>query len=133
MPSTKFCQTDDSRSIYQRITIEEAKARLRSHREPPWENIDAGILPIVRVLFEEGIETYESCQGGPGHCFLEPTVRFHGGISEGMRALAIALAYNLQPTSLRRSYAIIDKEPVGPDWEMTFHIPSVPGWRNLSA
>jgi hypothetical protein len=113
-------------SIYQRITIEEAKARLRSESSPPWDEIDAGILPIVRVLYEEGVETFESCEGGDGHAYFEPTVKFHGGISEGYRALAVALQYDLNPTRLRRTYYILDKEPVGPDWEMTFHIPKVP-------
>jgi hypothetical protein len=119
-------------SIYERITIEEAKARLRSESEPPWGEIDPGILPIVRVLYEEGIETFESCQGGIGHCFPVATVKFHGGISEGMRALAIALAHNLRPTNLRRVYSIQDKEPVGPDWELTFHIPGIKDWRDAS-
>lgn len=127
--SAKRNQSGDQPSIYERITIEEAKARLRSESEPPWNDLDPGILPIVKIFYEEGIETYESCQGGPGHCFPEPTVRFCGQIGEGFRALAVALAYNLHPTSLRRVYSIIDKEPVGPDWEMTFHIPDIPSWR----
>lgn len=115
--------------LYRTITIEDAKARLRSEHQPPWEELDDGILPIVKVFYEEGIETFESCQGGPGHCFPEPTVRFYGGIDQGWKAFHIAVQYNLRPTSLRRTYSIQDKEPVGPDWEMTFHIPGCPDWR----
>jgi hypothetical protein len=34
-------------SIYDRTSIEEAKARLRSEHTPPWDELDAEILPIV--------------------------------------------------------------------------------------
>lgn len=115
-------------SINKRITIEEAKARLRSGIEPPWDNLDPGILPIVKIFYEEGIETYESCQGGKGHAFPYATARFHGDISEGFRALSVALTYNLRPKTLCRIYSILDKECVGPHWEMTFHLPDYPDW-----
>jgi hypothetical protein len=91
---------------------------------PPYAKLDAGIRAIVRVLHENGIETFESCEGGKGHAFFEPTVRFHGHQSEGFRALAIALTHNLKPVELRRYWAIIDGEPTGPHWEMTFHAPA---------
>jgi hypothetical protein len=128
MQAVEQCSTCSAKSIYERFTIEEAKERLRAGTEPPWANLDAGILPIVKILYEEGIETYESCQGGPGHPFPDPTVRFHGGVSEGFRALSVALTYNLRPTNLRRVYDIIDKECVGPHWEITFDVPGCPGW-----
>jgi hypothetical protein len=116
------------KSIYQRITIDEAKARLRSEFEPPWDEIDPFILPIVRVFYLEGIETFQSCQGGIGHSFPEPTVEFSGGMSVGFRALHIALEYDLKPFALRRAWSVLDKEPVGPHWEMTFRIPDCPTW-----
>jgi hypothetical protein len=52
------------------------------------EGLDAGILPVVQVLAQNGVETFESCEGGEGHAFYEPTVRFHGNHAEGFRALA---------------------------------------------
>ena len=82
--------------------------------------LDKGIKHEVEILVEGGIETYESCQGGAGHCYPEPTVRFCGGRSEGFKALAIALQNELKPSALRRIWQIIDGEPTGPDWEMTF-------------
>lgn len=89
-----------------------------------WENVsyplDSGIAPAVRVLVNCGVETFESCEGGKGHCFPEPTVRFHGGQGEGMRALGIALQHGLKPTAVRRYWSIEDGEPHGPHWEMTF-------------
>ena len=85
--------------------------------DPP---LDKGIEKEVMILNDNGIETYESCESGPGHCYLEPTVRFYGDKSEGFKALAIALQNDLKPSDLRRIWTIIDGEPVGPNWEMTF-------------
>jgi hypothetical protein len=82
--------------------------------------LDSKIRPIVRTLHKHGVETFESCEGGDGHAFYEPTVRFHGGQPEGFRALAVALQNGLKVSELRRYYSLIDGEPVGPYWEMTF-------------
>lgn len=100
-------------------------AAIAKRNPPPFKSkdarkIDAGIAREVRVLWENGIETTESCQGGQGHPFPEPTVRFAGGQAEGFKALAIARENGLKVTALRRVWTIIDGEPVGPDWEMTF-------------
>lgn len=38
----------------------------------------------METLIAHGIETFESCQGGSGHSFPEPTVRFEGGLAEGL-------------------------------------------------
>jgi hypothetical protein len=84
------------------------------------DRLDQGIRPIVEILIANGVETFESCEGGNGHAFYEPTVRFHGNHAEGFRALAIALQHGLRVCELRRFYSIEDGEPVGPHWEMTF-------------
>jgi hypothetical protein len=84
------------------------------------ENLDAGIRSVVELLSRNGVETFESCEGGKGHSFFEPTVRFHGGHAEGFRALAVALQHGLRVCELRRYYSIEDGEPIGPHWEMTF-------------
>jgi hypothetical protein len=85
--------------------------------DPP---LDIGIQHAVEVLVAGGVETFESCQGGAGHAYPEPTVRFHGGRPEGLRALAVAMQAGLGVTALRRVWPIQDGEPVGPWWEMTF-------------
>jgi hypothetical protein len=90
------------------------------------ERLDRGILPIVKILVENGVETFESCEGGEGHAFYEPTVRFHGGHAEGFRALAVALQHGLRVCELRRYYSVEDGEPVGPHWEMTFLLGAIP-------
>lgn len=88
--------------------------------QPP---LDPGIAEAVRVLRGAGIETFESCEGGLGHPFPVPTVRFHGDRSEGFRALAVALQMGLRVAELRRVWSIQDMEPVGPVWELTFTVP----------
>jgi hypothetical protein len=82
--------------------------------------IDCGIKREVEILRANGVETFESCEGGQGHPFHEPTVRFHGNAAEGMRALAVALQHGLSVSELRRYYAVIDGEPNGPYWAITF-------------
>ena len=82
---------------------------------------DPAIRQTVEILREAGVETFESCQGGPGHAFAEPTVRFHGGRDEGFRVLAWALQRGLPVNEVRRYWQVVDGEPRGPYWEMTFH------------
>jgi hypothetical protein len=82
--------------------------------------IDRGIAHAVKQLSDAGIETYESCEGGDGHAFTEPTIRFYGGKAEGYRAAGIALQLGLPVTALRRFWSVIDGELTGPHWEMTF-------------
>jgi hypothetical protein len=85
--------------------------------EPP---LDEGIREIVITLAANGVETFESCEGGRGHSFPEPTVRFEGASSEGLRALSVALENGLPVSKLRRTWGIIDGLIHGPWWEMTF-------------
>jgi hypothetical protein len=85
--------------------------------EPP---LDEGIRDIVITLITHGIETCESCQGGPGHAYPEPTVRFEGDQSEGLRAVSVAIAYGLPVRSLRRVWAVSAGMLHGPWWEMIF-------------
>lgn len=83
--------------------------------------LDPGVSRYVNVLVDAGIETYESCEGGDGHAYTEPTVRFHGERAEGFRALAVAVEHGLPVNALRRSWPIVDGEPTGPCWELTFY------------
>jgi hypothetical protein len=90
--------------------------------DDPLAMLDPGIAPYVEVLRAAGVETFESCQGGDGHAFPEPTVRFHGEHAEGFRALGVALQHRLPVIDLRRTWSIEDREPTGPHWEMTFAV-----------
>src|SRR5437762_4417986 len=83
--------------------------------------LDRVISYAVKVLRDAGIETYESCEGGDGHAFPEPTVRFFGASGEGLRAVAVAFQFGLPVSELRRFWSVIEGELRGPNWEMTFH------------
>ena len=93
--------------------------------------LDAGIADTVGVLRKAGVETYESCEGGEGHAYPTPTVRFHGESVEGLRALAVALQEELPVAELRRVWVMQDGEPNGPWWELTF-VPTKKAPRGLA-
>lgn len=83
--------------------------------------LDPGIARAVEALRAAGVETFESCEGGNGHAFPVPTVRFSGGYGAGWKALGTAIQSGLPVATLRRCWNVIDGEPTGPDWEMTFY------------
>ena len=89
--------------------------------------LDPGIADAVRVLRDAGIETNESCQGGEGHTYPEPAVRFLGDNSEGFRALAAAMQAQLPVAELRRVWVMQGGEPTGPEWELVFYSETPPG------
>lgn len=88
--------------------------------DPP---LDAGIAKAVQILRSAQVETFESCEGGNGHAYPEPTIAFRGDRSEGFRALAAAMQAGLAVTSLRRVWPMQDGEPTGPWWEITLTCP----------
>jgi hypothetical protein len=87
--------------------------------------LDPGIYEAVRILRSEGVETFESCEGGEGHAFPKPTIRFHGDTWAGYHAFAIAMRNGLPVSELRIVYDAIEGQLVGPGWEMTFRTPVV--------
>ena len=82
--------------------------------------LDKDIEKAVLILRENGIETYESCQGGDGHAYTEPAIRFHGEYSEGFKAFSIAIQNGLPVAQLNRVYEYQDNELKGPWWELVF-------------
>lgn len=84
--------------------------------------IDPGIRNGVRILQENGIETCQSCEGGPGHAYPEATVDFLGGPDAGWKALGVCFAFGLKVMELRRVWSISGyaQEPDGPIWQITF-------------
>jgi hypothetical protein len=96
---------------------------MKAHKpSPPVPGkLDKGIKSLVERLQSCGIETFESCEGGHGHAYAEPTIRFHGTPEAGWRAVAVCLAHGLPIAALRRVWDVLDGgEPVGPHWEITF-------------
>lgn len=80
--------------------------------------LDAGIRDAVLLLRASGVETFESCEGGDGHAFSEPTVRFHGDSWAGYNAFAVAKQNGLPVTAVRRVHDVIDGQLHGPWWEL---------------
>jgi len=148
---TLFC--DDGRcppDVGQELKAiyEERVARISNRDErfkPPPSGtpggVDKGIEREVMILWENGIDTYQSCEGGcrssaveggvngtwlvkwtgsTGHSYPVPTVCFHGLSGEGFKAYAIAKTFGLKVATLRRVYTEQEGELVGPHWEMTF-------------
>jgi hypothetical protein len=102
----------------------EAFAPDRIGNEPldPQYALDPGIRYYVLLLRSEGIETCQSCQGGPGHAYLEPTIEFTGGVGEGLRAAGIAVGHKLPVSELRRVWNVHGGELTGPIWTTTFNV-----------
>lgn len=96
-------------------------ANMATQYDPP---LDAGIARFVEVLAAHGVETFESCQGGEGHAYPEPTVRFHGSRAEGYRAASYALEAGYKVSALRRVWTILEGELTGPYWELTLSGPA---------
>ena len=102
----------------------------KTDKEPPPTRpipgkIDVGIRQAVKLLQEHNIETCESCEGGRGHAYPEPTVAFYGRPEAGWRALSVCIAYGLPVQSLRRVWDVLEEhEPTGAHWEIVF-------WRRM--
>ena len=82
--------------------------------------LDAGVRGYVAGLMEHGIETFESCEGGAGHCMFEPTVLFHGGQEQGYKAFSVAVMLGYPVWQLSRYYSVTDNQLEGPWWSLTF-------------
>ena len=87
------------------------------------EDLDPEIAEIVNKLRSWGVPTFESCQGGPGHCRQYGFVRFQGSVGEALRYLGIVLDHKWIVMELRQVWDISDGHPDGPYWELTFPPP----------
>jgi hypothetical protein len=102
----------------------------RSGRVRDIDGLDPGIAPFVEVLWSAGLDTYESCEGGHGHSYPQPAVRFRGGRTEGFWALHVAVQNGLPVAAIRRFWSVDRSgEPTGPYWEMAFRELANPGLR----
>ena len=88
--------------------------------------IDPLILPAVEILNRHGFDTFESCQGGEGHCYPEPTVRFNGSEFDLIRAYEICKCYNLTVLAAKRVFRKTevyknDATSIGIVWDNPFN------------
>ena len=85
------------------------------------DELDPGIEYAVNILRKNGVETVQSCEGGPGHAFESPTVCFFGSQGAGWHALSVAYDHDLPVVTLQLRWDIDDGLPVdGATWEMVF-------------
>lgn len=82
--------------------------------------IDTGIRYAVLVLRRGGVETFESCEGGPGHASPDPMIRFYGDAWAGYRAFSVAMEHGLPVLELRRVHDVYDGQLNGPWWVLVF-------------
>jgi hypothetical protein len=82
--------------------------------------LDMGIVRAVRVLREADLATVESCEGGPGHAYPEPSVKFRGDPAEAWKAVSALMSYGLPIDELRQVYSFEYGAPTGPEWVVTF-------------
>ena len=88
--------------------------------------LDPGISFPVKVLMEHGIQTFESCQGGEGHCFKYPTIRFYGDKTEGYRAFDVLAKHGFRVLFLQRTWDIDHNEIGAPYWQLELSVMGQP-------
>lgn len=100
--------------------------RDRMMSEVFYQNIDAGIRFAVRVLHAAGgIETCQSCEGGPGHAYDRPSIDIvaQGNDATGFAALAALTAYGLDVRDVSLVWSIQNGLPFEKLWRITFWKP----------
>lgn len=92
------------------------------------EGLDKLIEPVVILLNKYGFKTFESCQGGKGHCFDSPTVRFEGSEFDLIRAYELCDLHNINVHEAKRTYRKTDVyqdvtsgSSIGEIWEPPFN------------
>ncbi len=87
-----------------------------------YQSLDSGIRFVVRVLHANGIDTQQSCQGGEGHCYLQPTVDVPGlpWDAVGFRVLSCLAGYGLPVDALNYHWPVMHGIPYEAFWRITF-------------
>lgn len=94
----------------------------------PVERLDPGIVRILRIFKEAGIETCQCCEGpngmqpegrhGEGHCYRYPTIDILG---EPWKALDVANTHDCQVDQISEIFDVRDGRPVGHFWRIEFN------------
>ncbi len=88
--------------------------------------LDPDIRPYVETLREHGVETIESCQGGPGHSTAGPYISFRGPAGEGLRVAGIAQNLGWPITRMRKEWAFFADDITAPVWVLELKHPLPP-------
>jgi hypothetical protein len=94
-------------------------ARIAAEIDPLFP-IDLGIVRAVKILRDAGIATIESCEGGEGHSYPEPTIKFAGGREVGWAAISALMTFALPIRRLGQMWTFQESAPTGPHWFVTF-------------
>jgi hypothetical protein len=99
---------------------------VRDHMWPDasYKALDRGIRFAVRVLHASGFDTCQSCQGGKGHAYFEPTIEMvaTGDDANGFGALAALRAYGLPVNAVALVWPVHvhNGTPYEKNWRITF-------------
>lgn len=86
-----------------------------------YAGIDAGIRFAVRVLHAAGIETCQSCEGGQGHSYKEPSIDLRADgphRASGFRALSALADYGLHVRRVELVWDVVDDLPTERIWRI---------------
>lgn len=96
------------------------------------EMLDPGIIRVVRILNESGIETCQSCEGpdglmpegrhGTGHAYTEATVDV---TYQPWAVLDVCNQYGIRVDQISECFRVEDGRPVGHVWSVELHSPTL--------
>ncbi|MBL7810539.1 MAG: hypothetical protein JNN28_22135 [Saprospiraceae bacterium] len=91
-------------------------------------SLDEGIRDVVVLLNKYGFKTFESCEGGKGHCYDVPTVRFFGDEFDLIRAYELCTIHRMNVAEAKRVYRktdvyseVTNGVPIGENWDRPFN------------
>jgi hypothetical protein len=87
------------------------------------DQMDDGIVEAVVILRDHGIETCQSCEGGPGHSYSEPSIDFLGGPAAGFAAVSVARQHGLPVDALYRVWNVQGDEIFEVVWRLVLRGP----------
>jgi hypothetical protein len=90
--------------------------------EKSYKSLDPGIRFAVRVLHVAGFETCQSCQGGKGHAYSEPTIEMRALADDavGFGAIAALQQYGLPVADVSIVWPLRNGLPYEKLWRITF-------------
>ena len=83
-----------------------------------YNDLDQRIRRPVRALHDFGIDTIDSCEGGPGHMRSVPTIRFRGDETVARYAIAALAWWGYACVELRKCWLLFPDTRPGAEWEV---------------
>jgi hypothetical protein len=115
--------TRRDRSFYSPLEWSREELAAFATKISPADPVDLGIVRGVQILKDTHFATLQSCQGGEGHAFPEPTILFQATRAGAFHALSVLMTYELPVTELGQVWRMEDGVPTGPAWVVKFSRP----------